>query len=608
MNRFVFMGNYIEKKGNRESQIYYDQVLDKFYRLPYDDLRKVGEGFEYTDEFFSEKFEDSYIREYEITNPDELKALKAILDFKKEKEKVQETFSSSPNDNQTEVIKKENTEEATIEDEKKNKPYKKAIIGSIIVLAACYALYHAYTKYERPIKAKINSGIETLSNKEETKDKYLEKISDAIILNNSIPDDIKTLWINDFTCLFNQDIFMLKSHHNKIVNRLNEGDFSNLNEDNYISTLSRVIFGDDYSIYLGITHQLDDVANKKDRDSTNSILFGYLSLGIDNDLLKETLLLGKDQYINILAQTYDVTSEEIEELTNLLDKYYCASDEDKNAIYLEYTKKVGDILTYYYLTKDKISECDRFILASDIYNRDALDTDAASKSVEINNNLFNEYIIVKVRDNTYGNYNLYFDPESGYDESIPFYRDKIIELFEAKGSNLDYNDPDARFLVYLYVLSYKDTFFMEEKKELFTSETSEDLALHIMRTVFNEFDDVKVNIEFLYGYLSNGKINFDEMFKEIGYFGSDSVSVPLLIEYLRCLNYEVLDGRLSETAYQEQWEKFKKGIIFTDELSEFIEAAVNNDESIFSEFKLPISTLECTSDEIKKYTYEPSGY
>ena len=448
----------------------------------------------------------------------------------------------------------------------------------------------------------------TKRNKEETKEKYLENINDAITLNDSIPDDIKTLWINDFTYLFNQDIFMMKSQINKIVKRLNEGDFSNITVDNYMFTLSQVIFGDDYSIYLGITQQLDDAANKKDTTTTNSILFGYSSLGIDNDLLKETLLLGKDQYINILAQTYGATSEEIKEVMDLLDNYYRAPSEEQSAIYLEYTKKIGDILSRYYLTKGKISEYEQFVFASDIYNRDIESPDELFKSVAIDNNIFNEYIVIKVRDNAYGNYNLYFDSESHYDETIPVYRDKVIELMEAKGSNLDYNDPDCRLLVYLYTLSYKDTFFMKDKKELFTSQNSEDLVCHILSTVFNQYDDVKMNFEFLCGYFSNGKINFDEMFKEIRYFSDDEVSVSLLIEYLRCLKHEVLDGRLSEEAYQEQCEELKDSTFFTDELGEFIDKAIENDESIFSDFRLPISSLEYVSDEIKKHTYEPSGY
>lgn len=34
MNRYIYMGSYIAE--SKENKIYYDEVLDKFYAVPYD--------------------------------------------------------------------------------------------------------------------------------------------------------------------------------------------------------------------------------------------------------------------------------------------------------------------------------------------------------------------------------------------------------------------------------------------------------------------------------------------------------------------------------------------------------------------------------------------
>ncbi len=153
MNRFVFMGNYVEKNKDKNTPIYYDQVLDKFYSLPNDFFEKNKDRLEGTDEIFPGRYDDLYLKGYEITNQDEIKALKTILDFKKEKENIKEpeTSSSSIYENPPQIVPEEEVSE-----EKKVKPYKKAIIGCIIALAACYLIYHEYTKYESAIKSKFN--------------------------------------------------------------------------------------------------------------------------------------------------------------------------------------------------------------------------------------------------------------------------------------------------------------------------------------------------------------------------------------------------------------------------------------------------------------------
>ncbi|MDE6292488.1 MAG: hypothetical protein K2L98_02270, partial [Bacilli bacterium] len=214
MNRFVFMGNYVETYKN--SQIYYDQVLDKFYCLPYNFFDKKKDGLEYLNEFLPDNFEDPEIKGYEITNKDEIKGLRFILKINKEKENKIDTFFTDLKSNGQET-------EAKI-DQKKISPHKKALIGCIGVLAVCYLMSIAYNKYEPTIKSKFNNYIESLSNKDETKEEYLAKVSDALELNTTIPEDIKALWLRDFTLLFNSDIFMTPHQVKGIVKRISEGN------------------------------------------------------------------------------------------------------------------------------------------------------------------------------------------------------------------------------------------------------------------------------------------------------------------------------------------------------------------------------------------------
>ena len=182
-------------------------------------------------------------------------------------------------------------------------------------------------------------------------------------------------------------------------------------------------------------------------------------------------------------------------------------------------------------------------------------------------------------------------------------------MLKNKGENLDYDDPDARFLVYLYVLAYEDKFTMKDRKELFSSPNAEELARYIIESNFDNDYAIEMHFEFLYGYFSNGKINFREMIDEIYGFSDDALSISLFIEYERCLKHEVLEGRLSEDAYQEQYDKLKERIAWgNDEIIEFVENAINNDESMFTDFNLPFSNIEYANDEIKKYTYETSEY
>ena len=352
------MGSYIAE--SKENKIYYDEVLDKFYAVPYDFFDQSKDGLEYLSDLLPEDYEDPSIKPYKITNKDEIKGLKAIVKYN------QKNASQTIEDNEE---YEDPTDRVEVEEVKQIPPYKKAIIGCIIILASCYLLYASFNHYSDKIQEKFDEVVESLENKEETKEKYLNRITNAIELNATIPDEVKKSWINDFTYLFNAEIFMKPSQVRGIEKRINNGNFSNIDEDNYMFVLSNIIFADDYSIYLGLANQLDVLANERDVEvNFDANLFGYLSLDIDNNLLKETILFGPEKYIDMLAKNYGVTTEEIKELTDLLDKYYRGLGNDKDQYYSEYVKKLCDLFTRYYQNKGRLSEYDQFVLVSDIYN------------------------------------------------------------------------------------------------------------------------------------------------------------------------------------------------------------------------------------------------
>lgn len=244
-------------------------------------------------------------------------------------------------------------------------------------------------------------------------------------------------------------------------------------------------------------------------------------------------------------------------------------------------------------------------MVSDIYNVGIYSAADVFKTVEINNNLFNDMVVVTVRDNVYGHYNLYFDSITHANITTAFYLEKLAELIKNKGENLDYQDPDSRFLVYLFTLSEKNTLRDEEKKELFTSTDACELADYITSSIFDTYDYIRMNPEFAYSYFSNGQINYDEMFSEINDVSRDTLSMALFIEYERCLRHEVLDGRLSEEKYREQYEEILRKIaLYNTELKKIVEDAINSEEPIFKSFNIPLKDSECIDEAIKKYTYQ----
>mgnify|MGYP001079286733 FL=1 len=588
MNRYVYIGSYIEK--GEEKKIYYNAILDKFYAVPADFFDKQKDGLEYLDDLIPEDFEDPDIKPYEITNKSELQGLKSVVNF------------NARIDREDTKEKQNNASKKNIENgskEKRKHHYKKAI-------AACYLMTLAYKPYEKEIKEHIDVLAESLENREATKARYLDKVTEAIKDNSTIADDIKILWTNDFTYLFNDELFITNSQVADITKRISEGDFQDVNSDNYILELSRVIFGDDYSIYVGLTNQLDDMANEKERIiPLDSNLFGYLSLGVQKELLKDTIIFGKDKYIEVLANTYGVSGDEIKELTDLLDRYYHSTGKLQDDYYSLYIEKLGNILIKYYKKKGILSEYEQFVLVSDIYNVGIYSAADVFKTVEINNNLFNDMVVVTVRDNVYGHYNLYFDSITHANITTAFYLEKLAELIKNKGENLDYQDPDSRFLVYLFTLSEKNTLRDEEKKELFTSTDACELADYITSSIFDTYDYIRMNPEFAYSYFSNGQINYDEMFSEINDVSRDTLSMAIFIEYERCLRHEVLDGNLSEEKYREQYEEILRKIaLYNTELKKIVEDAINSEEPIFKSFNIPLKDSECIDEAIKKYTYQ----
>ncbi len=576
MNNYAYIGTYFDH--GRKKEIYYDQTLDKFYALPLD----------YFDKNTSAK---RNIQNYEILFNDELKLLRSIQKYNAQKEAQKR-----------EEVKRLEQEMAKREEEQKQKLEKRenlinAIKKGVIVVLCCSALISAYVFSKDYVQEKYNDSIDSLESPEEDKIENISAITDAIMVNDTIPNKVKECWLNDFTYLFREDIYIPKSKVNGMVGRLTKGDFSTIDESDYNTILSKVIFNEDSAVAYALTASLDECANNRE-PGVDSHLLGLLTIKNPKNYLNQVFLYGPDRIVDVLANNYNVSKDKIQELIDLLDKFYYTDESLKDESARELKGKISAILTAYYQDK-KLNEYDQFVLASDIYN-------PQSDKISINNNIFNDSIIVTVSSDKYGPYELYFDRSTNANISASIYQQKIIDLLKEKGSNLDYNDPDCRFLLYLFSLGYRDQKSYEEGYALTNPQTPEELATHLMDSVFDYLDNVQINSGFLYGYLSNGQVNLEDVRAKInGIYPYDEFSISLFVEYIKCLQIEVQNGHLTE----EEFQKYYDDVTYTlnrvyPRLAHYIDETIENNGTLLINFSLPINSNQQLDSKVKKYVNE----
>lgn len=567
--KYFYVGKY--KTNKTLKNIYYEKGLDKFYVLD-QSFENKDDGLEILYDCLPQNYEDEEMKPFEITNKYEKLALKVLYHYKKRKQKE----------------KRKEEEDLRKFRERAIKNGKGRIKALFVALMLLQTYIFCLMKDIHPtiyLKNKIIDHTTDTENQHEIYDKFGE----AITCNNTISPKLRTVLFNDFNLLAFSDTPMIDLKVSEIASRLKTYDFTYLNETNYIDALAYIISGDLNGVSRGVAYSLDERANKREA-SDESLLFNAISIGYKDNILEDLFIYGTHGYNSKLAKIYDIDKGEIKELTKMLNNFYESNDaqekEDiKNSIYT----KLGNILTIYYKNKEKINELDKCILASQIYGG----------SFTVSNNIFGEDIVVTRTDNDYGNFKKYYIRESGIDESISVYQRKLAELIKSKGTNLDYDDPDCRFLVYLYTFCYDDT-LSYYNKGLLTSKTPESMAYMIINNVFDDKGYTNVKPEFLYAYLTSGDVNKDVLLREIVTVNDDAYNVALYVEYLRCLSKEV-DMNFATGSSS----RILKSLEYDNkELYDMLVKALENDESLFSEFSIMPNSHEYSNDEIKKYVVE----
>ena len=195
-------------------------------------------------------------------------------------------------------------------------------------------------------------------------------------------------------------------------------------------------------------------------------------------------------------------------------------------------------------------------------------------------NLFDQYIRVS---SDY--YDIYFENDfTGIkDVTDLVYYEKLGELIDKNGSEVDYTNMDYRMLVYLYA------------NAVYAGANYSDLTSYLMNgtDTYSSFGINIIEKSELYTYLSNPD-NYDRLylalFSELAFFGEDAL--PLLQEVNLCLREEVREGYLSQEMYDYFIETALEIIRDEDEelYNKFVDAIIKN-ESIDG-FKLSLSRYD----------------
>lgn len=379
---------------------------------------------------------------------------------------------------------------------------------------------------------------------------------------------------------------------NSIKKRLEEYDFSNITDDNYNDSLAYILFGDDSNISKVIASSLSSRDIKEINEYNN--IFGLMSLEMIEDDLVKLMNKGPKSLEDIIIESLKTTKEEAKELLTYLDNYLETNDLKSKE---DLMKKISTYLTRKYQHKSNLTSFNEVVLSSQLFNGSFL----------IDNNIFRDCVIVKANDSQYGNYNLYYNSKNKEDISLKIYKEKLLKLVEEKGDNLDYQDPDCRFLYYLYYLCFNDV-FQKEYQELLNTKTPEEVTNMMIDKVFDSEGFVSLNKEFLYSYLTNGQAHVLDLAYEISFIQEYSFDLALFREYAICIKEELESGNINQSEYEEllgrteDWLNRKLAIENEELYNEYLEA-INEGDHLFKEFSI-FGDYEYHNEKLKQYEYK----
>lgn len=465
---------------------------------------------------------------------------------------------------------------------------KKLAIGAALILIATSPLIYKTTK--QILNNKTEKELE-LSLDENKQFENYDTFGAAISSNMSISNNFKERLFKDFNALVFSDTQMLDKTRDEIAKRLKEYDFYDVTYANYDDALAYILFGKKSTINKCYAISLDRYANQE--DDSIACLFGTLNIPMKNDITSDILVYGDDYYIDYLKDFYNVSKKDIKEIITLFEEILNEYDpEHRAALYNKCQSKISKLLTNYYKSKEEINDFDRHILVSDVFNG----------SYQVYDNIFSYYIKITHSSEEYESYTKYYDHRTHTDMSMYVYEKRLIDLINEKGTNLDYNDPDCRFLLYLYLLCYQDDLYYYNA-DLFNITSPDELARIIIKDAFSdEYGYVNTNKEFIYTYFTCGKIRARDLLRAISCHNSDTLSVALYVDLLNCLKKE---NYIDLTEYDEEIERSLRIIKKENEelYNEAIEA-LNNGTSMFGKLSFYPSYQEYNNNEVKKYIVE----
>lgn len=571
--RFILIGTH--KTSDKTFNILCDEDSLRFYALA--EEADDEEELEYLYDLMSDKSIQEVIEEklkpYEITNPNMIEALKCAYRTKKEYDLTQ-------------AIKKLGAK-AKVERTRKN---RRKNISYLLILALFGTGFVGDYANSLAVKHHKEAIEESLTNEKEFEN--YDAIGWALTDNETISNELREVLFNDFNTLVFSDTPMIENRRNKIIKRLENYDFTNLDKTNYQSALEYILFKDSNILNYCFISSLDECANDLP-NSEGTIMFGALTYPFKDEVKNILFVSGEKECIKLLANHYNVTEEEIEEIISLIELYTNSTDEDEKVnIYETYQKRLAELLTTYYKNKEEITQFDRYVLASTIFGGDYI----------ITNNVFNEHIWVTHSSDNYEKYTKYYNRYSGEDESMSIYKRKLESLIEKKGSNLDYNDPDCRFLLYLYNFCFQDT-FSDRNKDLLSVSSKEELANLIVSRLFVEDDTsfIYIKKEFIYNYFTSGKICEEDIINLVRRLDRDTLSAALYVDTINCLKKEEYINIQDYLQYIEQELNVLK---FEEDLYYQVLNSLQNGESLFSEFSILPQYQDYKDPNIKKYILE----
>lgn len=579
MSKYIYLGT------NGNHLLYYNATKDEFYSAEpgYFDM-EMDDDICILDEFPSPD-QEAKEKAVLITNPYEIAALKSAYESIRIYEDKEKRLKRD-----IKVLSKKSQEEAL----EKEKRKKKAFYFSCIFMALI-ALQPQINSLVDDAGIKIENMIDDYRANHQNDEKHLDEFYKSVQKNTTMSDELKELFNSIFLTLVKSDAYLSDSQVRDICRRLEEFDFTYHNEKTYVYSLPYIIFGDNNYFNRLVTDALDESANN--HEPTDLSMFGMLNVGVSDKLLTSIFTGGEEAYIKELAKIYNTTEDNIQELLYTINNYRHTANKDfKSSLKRKFNQNFGSILLDYYRDKEQgdYREIDYLILSSQIFDGD----------FTVNNNMFSDIITIHHKDATYGEYDLYYDSLTGEDISYRVYYEKLVELIKDKGNNLDYDDQDSRFLIYLVTLAYDDCWDYEID-EFINCKTAEDLAQKIINNIFyGRYSLVNINPSFLYSYFYNGQINLSDIISEINTPSNDALSLALFKEFDHCIRMDLNKKGLSHDEYNAKLTKIFNAIQKDNEdLYDLLMKSIIDDASLLSSLKLAPFEYTLTDNDIKKYNY-----